>query len=265
MEMKDCGWKKKIFLSGMMVLFTIALTGCGIDLTDEQNRVIAEYAADLLLKYDADYQERYGNDYDAASEDGEDMTTEAFTTEDLTTETMTEDTTEASEADTGSDDGEAAEEDSTVPNEDSGISNDTVDIAEIVGISGASIVYNSCMFLDQYPSLDSDGTFIYLEAEEGYKLVVLKFDIANASDMAVEVDLLNSDISYQLVMNDTKTAKPMLTILMDDLGTFSNTVPADSEQSAVLIFQMSDSSIKQIESLNLRVLYHSEEHVIHIQ
>jgi hypothetical protein len=121
------------------------------------------------------------------------------------------------------------------------------------------------MFLDRYPSVDQDGAFIYLEANPGYKLVVVKFDITNTSSQSVTVDLLDSYIDYRLVMNGSKAAKPMLTILMDDLGTFCNTLPANSEQSAVLVFQMSDSSIEQIEQLDLRVTYDSDESIIHIR
>ena len=121
------------------------------------------------------------------------------------------------------------------------------------------------MFLDRYPSLDHDGAFIYLEADPGYKLVVVKFDIENTSAESVDVDLLNTDIDYRLVMNQSKAAKPMLTILMDDLGTFRNTVSGNSEQSAVLVFQMAESSIEQIEELEIRVTYDKKEYVIQLQ
>lgn len=250
--MRSFNWKKKSIPAVMLILI-VALTGCGVELTDEQNRLIAEYAADLLLEYDKDYQDRYNNTTDLKPEDAAVAATE---------ESVTEVTTEAPAESSERDSEDVTEESSTVVDD---IQNTAVDIAEIVGIPDISIVYNDCMFLERYPSMDSDGSFIYLDADEGYKLVVVKFDIINASSQAVTVDLLNTDINYQLVMNGSNAARPMLTILMDDLGTFSNTIPANSEQSAVLIFQMSDSSVEHIESLDIKAVYQSDEYVIHIQ
>ena len=157
---------------------------------------------------------------------------------------------------------EAGSEEPTLPPSDDG---SVQDIAEIAGLDGISIQYNRCMFLDRYPSIDQDGAFIYLEADKGYKLVVVKFDITNKTSEDKMVDLLNTDLSYRLVMNQSKAAKPMLTILMDDLGTFSATVPADSEQSAVLVFQMAEGLVDKIERLDIRVTYQNEEHTIPIQ
>lgn len=251
--MKSFNWKKKSIPAVMFILI-LSLTGCGVSLSDEQNRLIAEYAADLLLEYDKDYQDRYNNTADLNEEEPVAATTE---------NSMTEDVTEDSESDTESTTEESSTEASSTVEES--IKDSEVDIAEIVGISDISILYNDCMFLERYPSLDSDGSFIYLEADEGYKLVVVKFDIENTSSQAVAVDLLNTDIDYQLLMNSSKAAKPMLTILMDDLVTFNNTISANSEQSAVLIFQMSDSSIEQIESLDINITYQSDKYVINIQ
>ena len=252
---------KKLGFLAVFATISIAMTGCGIDLIDEQNRLIAEYAADLLLKYDADYQARY-------NEDTEDVPTTTDTTEYVTEQTKEEDTatTEDLSADISTED-TSAEDVSTEEDEDfPPVINDNVtDIAEIVGIHDISIIYNKCMFLDRYPSIDQDGAFIYLEADPGYKLVVVKFDITNQSSSAVSLDLLNTPIDYRLVMNGSKAAKPMLTILMDDLGTFYNTVPANSEQSAVLVFQMADGSIDKIETLDIRVTYENNEYIIHIQ
>lgn len=270
---------KKLWCLLAILTMTFVLTGCSdIDLTEEENRMIAEYAADLLLKYDSEYQESLLEDESGTEE----LTTEEASSEEMTTEVTTEATTEeptteeitTEEPSTEVQDGEmddtsdvsgndsSESEDASIPPSDTG---SIVDIADMVGIADASITYNRCMFLDRYPSLDQDGTFIYLEADPGYKLVVVKFDITNHSSHDTTIDLLNTDIDYRLVMNGNKAAKPMLTILMDDLGTFSSAVPANSEQSAVLVFQMSDNLVDKIESLIIRVTYQDDEQIIYIQ
>ncbi len=239
----------------VIVMMMAGLAGCGRELSTEENRVIAEYAADLLLKYDKDYQSKYMN-----TENEPDTTA---TTESQTGEVSTEVTTEAASDPTAAENTtEVGSEEPMLPPSDDG---SVQDIAEIAGVDGISIQYNRCMFLDRYPSIDQDGAFIYLEADKGYKLVVVKFDITNKTSEDKMVDLLNTDLSYRLVMNQSKAAKPMLTILMDDLGTFSATMPADSEQSAVLVFQMAEGLVDKIERLDIRVTYQNEEHTIPIQ
>ena len=63
--MKNTQTKKKKNRAGrrnsvwiaLVVAVMLGLSGCGqvIDLTDEENHLIAEYAAELLLKYDRNY------------------------------------------------------------------------------------------------------------------------------------------------------------------------------------------------------------------
>lgn len=251
---------KRIGCLFITVIIMLGLTGCGKELSTEENRIIAEYAANLLLKYDRDYQSRY-LDEEETTENNSEASTEKVSTEATTTEAdTTEPTTEEAE-DTKVPDEATSEETPLPPSDDGSVQ----DIAAIVGLEGISIVYNRCMFLERYPALDQDGAFIYLEADKGYKLVVVKFDIINETAEDKPVDLLNLTLDYRLVMNRSKAAKPMLTILMDDLGTFSATVPAESEQSAVLVFQMSDSMVDKIEQLDIRVTYQNEEHTIPIQ
>ena len=77
-------WKRRL-LAGLIACGIFVTTGCGqvIDLTDEENHLIAEYAAELLLKYDWNYDTRYNPD---ELED----TTETMTETDAATEATTE-------------------------------------------------------------------------------------------------------------------------------------------------------------------------------
>lgn len=246
---------KKLWCLLAVLVLSVTLTGCGVELSEEENRVIAEYAADLLLKYDRDYTSSLVEEEVPATE----QTTQAPST-DSTTEVTTEEPSTQPPQESSSTESPASE-DTTGSSDAAG----EIDIGKIVGMENISITYNQCMFLDRYPSIDQDGAFIYLEADPGYQLVVVKFDIANTAEQDIAVDLLNTDIDYKLVYNKTKAASPMLTILMDDLGTYENVVPAGNEQAAVLVFQISKDLISQIQSLDIRVTYKNEESVIHIQ
>ena len=69
-------WKRRL-LAGLIACGIFVTTGCGqvIDLTDEENHLIAEYAAELLLKYDRNYDTRYNPDeLEDTTETGTDST-----------------------------------------------------------------------------------------------------------------------------------------------------------------------------------------------
>ena len=98
----------RCLLACLAVSLLFVLTGCGssVQVTDDENRMIAEYAANLLLKYDRNYQMSMVTDEDASEEvtteeatDTEEVTTEATTTE-ATTEVTTEASTQGDEAPT---------------------------------------------------------------------------------------------------------------------------------------------------------------------
>lgn len=260
--------KKRILLCFAFILFFI-MTGCGKvqDLTDDETRLIAEYAADLLLKYDISYEDRIseGDDKIRRKEEASseiDISTEQISDEvENTTEEIT--TEEAKTEEKGKDVSSKIDEDSF----DEPVSDvkREGDIAKLVGIDGASITYKDFIITDQYPATDEDGKFIYLEASEGYQLLVVRFRVINNTDDSVDVSMMDKDVSYKIVCNGSKAANPMLTILMDDLGTLETSLDASDEQEAVLVFQISNSLKDDLSSVDLYVNYNNIDNVITLQ
>ena len=80
---------KKLVLSVIVLCTCIVTSGCTqvIDLTEDETRLVAEYAADLLLSYDRGYNDRL-------KEGEEEHLEEASTQEDAQSETTTEVVTE---------------------------------------------------------------------------------------------------------------------------------------------------------------------------
>lgn len=248
---------KKKLLFGCMIILSLFSVGCAktIELTDEENYMIAEYAAELLLKYDRNSDLKY---YDAEYTDvatpmepeqtTEEVTTEAATTEEEITDVQTTETV-ANEEDVS---GVEADADSSF------------DIAEFVGEDKISISYAYYMILDNYPSYDQDGVFIEIGAPAGYKLLVVKFDVENNTNDNQYIDMYSKDIEYNIIVNNKKSAKQMLTILMDDLYTYQTTIDASMREETVLLFQVSESIADQINDLKLRVSYRGESKVIQL-
>ena len=252
--------KKKIILL-MFSLCTVFLVGCEkvIELTDEETQLIAEYAADLLLKYDINYEDRIGEGDSVAEEmaleelekelSGE-MTTEATTSEEASTETMQQEETEKPE-------------DSTEETVDETVGTES-NIAVIAGIDGVDITFHDYVIVDKYPATDAQGEFIYLEASQGYQLLVLKFAVVNLTKDVLSVSLIDKELDYRIICNGTKAANPMLTILMDDLGTLETNIEPDVPQEAVLVFQISDGMQEQLETMDLYVTCNEIDNVIKI-
>lgn len=254
---------KKIIAAFSLMVLSLFFTGCEktIDLTDEENRIIAEYAAELLLKYDRNLDSKYYDSIEEADRDDIDVTEISTEGEPQDEETTEEITTEESTGSTAEDSFSTTESDAS-STEENIMSAEEFDLGEFIGSSDISIHYSYYMIVDSYPSYDKDGVYIEIEAPEGYKLLVLKFDIENLTDRNQNVDLYAKDMGYYIIINDGKMAKQMLTILLDDLYTYQGELAGNARQEAVLIFQMSDSVAQTVKDLKLRVKSADREQTI---
>lgn len=236
-----------IFCGGM-------LSGCNtvVDLTKEETELIAEYAADVLLKYDVNYIDRI--------DEGEKKIEETADTKDLNT---TEEGTTAQMPDTEEAAKDQTDTESSKDNKEPEISSGSEkDIAKIAGISGASITYKDYLITSRYPEKEDDPVF--LEAPDGHQLLVVRFDVTDITKEAVAVSLIEKEIDYSIVCNGTKAAKPMLTILLNDLGTLETTIKPDENQEAVLVFQIADDIKDNLDSVQLKVTCNNTEHIIEV-
>ena len=263
---------KKLLSLIMIFSLCFCLTGCTdvIELTDTETRLISEYAGDLLLKYDVNFNDRIDQGEKIEKEMEEEAEEEAFavTTEALSTEdtSANADTSEESDSNTGSnlnsqiDD---SDEGDIVDNTDATVNTES-DIAKILGLPGVSITYSDYVITDHYPATDADGQFLYLDAAEGYQLLVLKFNVSNVTDDTVSFSLLNEEVDYRIVCNHKNAANPMLTILLNDLGTMEAVLSPEETQEGVLIFQISEDMVNKLDAMELKVQYNNDENVITI-
>ncbi|MBR1816556.1 MAG: hypothetical protein IJ763_07635 [Lachnospiraceae bacterium] len=256
---------KRISAICCICLCLCLLSGCGkvIELTEEENYMVAEYAAELLLKYDRNIDLKYYSDNITST------TTETYVTEELTSEELTIQTTEdivnTTEENSGEDEitqstssevvtpEETPEEDISGSDISSNVRDNSYDIAGFAGVDTVSIKYAYYMLLDQYPSLDHDGVAITIDAPSGYKLLVLKFNMENKTGEDQYVDMFSKELEYSIIVDGNKKAKQMLTILIDDLYTYQGTVDGNMFEEVVLLFQVSDSVAENIQSLKLQI------------
>lgn len=257
--------KKKLF-SCVILLLSLFFVGCAkvIDLTDEESKMIAEYAGGLLLKYDRNIDSKYEKGLFEAEVAALNSTEAVIEVSTESTATETEASTEAGKRNT---ENVITEEPVDAENVSGIVSDAAVDfnIAEFLGENNINIRYSYYMLLDTYPSYDKDGVYIEIEAQSGYKLLVLKFELENKTNDNQYIDLYSKDASYSIIINDSKRAKQMLTILLDDMYTYQNTLEASSREEIVLIYQVSAELTGNIDDLKLKITYDGFDKVMQLQ
>ena len=247
---------KRFFSLSLLILCGILLTGCNTvrDLSEDETRLIAEYAASVLLKYDINYTDRIDEgDRALESKNGEESE-EQSTQEAVTTQ---EDTTGVAETEGDN----AGKEQDTKQEASVGTESD---IAKIAGINNVSITYKDYLLTEEYPTGEESGEAVSLQTEEGHQLLVLQFQVACTSDSPVDISLLDKAIEYQVVCNGNLAAQPMLTILTEDLGTLDMTVKPDEKGNAVLVFQIADDVKEKLETIDLKIHYNGTDNMITI-
>ena len=241
----------------MLVLLTammVVLSGCTqvIDLSDEQTTLIAEYAADLLLQHDWNYNDKLEEGNIVAQE------MQAESTEE--TVEITEESTEADSTEEVSD--KETEEVSENTTEATVVGTES-DIAKVINLEGAKISYKDYIITQQYPS-EEELDSVYLDASEGYQLLVLRFTVSNTTKEDLKVSLIDEALDYRIVCNGGYGATPMLTMLMNDLGTLEITLEPEQTQEAVLLFQISDDMKDKLEEIEFYIQYNEAENMFKI-
>lgn len=222
---------KKILGLIAVLLSAGMLMGCiGVkELTDEEEARISEYAATLLLKYDANYKNLLWEDEKKEKEEEE--TEEPPVKE----EDKKPEETVSGPAITGEN-----------PAADPVIENKS--LAEAFGLSGMDIQYSGCEFEKNFPREGKHGYMI--QAEEGKKLLVLKFQLKNNTSAAIPVDILSGVPSFRIRFNEEEVIAKM-TIVLEDLSTMIEDVPAGATVEKVLVGEVPEEFAEQINKLSI--------------
>ena len=210
--------KKYIYCVAMAMLTMTLLTGCGvgIELSDEENDMIAEYMAAALLKYDAHYEETLI--YAEAAETPEDE----FIPVDFIEE---KDDSQSDAMEEGVD----SDKEDTVSEE-----NTSSTLSEIFKSKKYNVSY---LGVEEYETYKESGNdYFIVEAPTGCKLAVVQFTIANISDKDITVSLADKELTYELVLGENTIKKPLLTALMGDLQFYNETIPTGETKVGVVVF-----------------------------
>lgn len=152
---------------------------------------------------------------------------------------------------------EIIEEPEVVPEETPVIDNaelveeTTYPINVLMGLDALSVQSNGFEIKESYP--DGSGAFFALDAGDGCKLVVMKYTITNNTDSSVDIDMLESKVSYKVSLDGNGYKYALSTMLLDDLATYVGSLEPGNSVELVLISEWKEEEINNITDLTLYI------------
>ncbi len=234
---------KKGKIIGVLAISACMLTGCidsMPDMTEEQSELVAEYAADMLLKYSPNYHYRIADEEEVASAEAEMETSR----EEETTQEESQPSQDLSQ--TGS--GETVSVGAETSVEDGA----EYDLAAFFGMDQFSIMYASCEVTDAYPNAES-GVGFSVTAPQGYNLLVLHFDVENLGEEAAQCDLFDQISKVSVNVNDAGYVQALSTLLTNDLTTYMEDIPAGEVADAVVVVPVEQTDLDEIQTAVMQI------------
>lgn len=239
--------KKAKIMCAAVMSGVFALTGCAAtipDMTREETRMIAEYAAELLLKYDKNYVSRvvdtteYHEEEQRKAEE-ERKAKEAAEKEQARLEAEKEQA--RLEAENGGGTAQASEP--TISS-----------VEEFYQLQGVSIQYSGFGVYDSYPDqTEGEELFFSMSASEGNKLLVLYFDVTNTSGSEMVFNMMDVAPKFRISVNGSSNKVAMLTSLPEELATYEGTIGAGETVRTVVIVEIPAQESDQINTITLTV------------
>ena len=231
----------------MILAMALGLSGCGqiaqINLTEEEQRQVADYAASVLTKYDKNHATRL-------------VDTSKTRELEARVEAMKKINALQEETKVSAADGSSSTEGQPAPS--IGDAQGEQDLAAIFGMPGFSVSYRSCEVTESYGSTDS----MVLDADSGKQLMVFHFDITNNNGEAAEFNALDLYPSFRIIVNGSNTINALSTILDSDLASVDYEMEAGEVRDAVVIISTAPDFEKSISSVSLMVKYGDQTSVI---
>lgn len=240
---------KKISKLALILSLSFSLTGCGLiptlPLTADQSKIVAEYAAGLLLKHDKNYKGGI-EDYvvEEVEEDDISLLEEQVYEPVVEEEPLPEESTEVSEdsdiSSTDADNPDTTDRYSALP------------MADAIGLDGFDVTYASYESAKIYP--EDNGELVFsMQANTGMELLILHFNLTNTSDSESLCDAIDSGCKYRLRINGTERVNSQHTILLNDLSEYYDNVAGFGMVDTVLVFEVAEGTSQNISSLDLTI------------
>lgn len=234
MRKRKSAVNKKLMVMISAMISIMFLSSCeSLDYTEEEEDIIANYAANLVLKHDVKYKYNYVTDLENETE-----TTPVYN------EVVENETT----AGNVNHEGQGGQ---------SGISNGgTVEsISQAFELpDGIQADYVDYSVVSSYPSDNSGNNVFVMKAVENSNLLVVKFRLTNQTAQDISVNLMSNGKKYKGILNESKKYNAQLTLLLDALNTYEGVISAGESRELVLVFQTQLDSAEDVRTLSVSVV-----------
>ncbi len=241
--------RKSGILCSFIISLGLLLSGCGNsfdympDLTEEESRLIAEYAAGILIKHDK-YGGKLASDAQIAASDEREAVRLA-NVEELKA-LLKEESEEGTDEEQGGEDSQgndsAQAEQAEAPFEG---------IAAFCGLEGFQVTYTGHTVCDSYPPADSEELVFAMDAAPGNRLLVLQFMAENTAMEDREFNMLDQNVRFQVSVNEGGMDGVLPNLLLDDLSSYKGVIPAGSSVPLVLIREVAEAEAAAVTTISL--------------
>lgn len=230
-------------MAAVLALGTAGCAGSRIpELTEEQEKIIEEYVAMTVMKYDSGHKSRL---MDLSEE-----------------ELFPPSPTPAVPAPTQEPTGGASDDKSS----ETAVVNYSLE--EVLGFpEGVTAAFTGWRLCTQYPE-DGGSEGFLLPASEGKLLLAAEFIFINASEHENMVDILSSDAMFGITINESHLCRALMAVLPDNMyymSTFQETIPAGGSAEAVLLVEVDNDIAGTISTLSLNIKNNSKAYKIQLQ
>lgn len=250
--------KKGKIVRAMKIAMTTAMaaaltTGCVDympDMTQEQTDLIAEYAANLLLKYSPNY------DYKIVDVQETEETVEMI-------EETVEESSEINEEQTKQENEQTKEEQIQETDEETNetLAPQDAKIAEFLNVEDFEIEYASYEITNAYPK-ETSGFAV--SAPEGKKLLIIHYNVSNVSDDKETCELLEKEAAVYVNINATGYRETMSTLLVNDFTSYVEELDSKETKDVVSVIAIPEES-DEIESLTLQIRFAGDEITVKVK
>lgn len=254
---------KRALLLFLTIGMLLVLPGCGdsmVELTEQEQDLIAEYSVSLLMQYSSGNGNRLlsGNNlYYLGQEEDRKKEIERRRKEAAAEYAASQKEASSSTSD-GSGNGSGSKQEAT-PTYIS-------DLGGFFGLPEFSIVSSRHELLNSYPEdTGRDDMFMAMDATAGNKLLVLHFDVNNISGADADLDMFSKQAKFRLQIDGMDSIGSQYTLLLDDLSMYKGIVPAGTGGDLVLIFEVPESAQGSLGSMVLSARYGDQKALVQVQ
>ncbi len=209
-----------ILIGGIMMSF---LTGCNqvIELTESEEQIIVEYAADAVLEHLGIFQHTIVEELVVPEEEDVESVPEP-----IIEPTDEEEPKEGIQV--------------VIPEMEDVSANANISIEEFFGIDGLQITYKDYEVVKTYPEDSADDIYFSIDATEGNNLLILKFDLVNLTGEDYQANMMPYNMKFKVGINGEAQRWVLSTMLLNDLATYNEIIPVGSATEVVLAREISE-------------------------